>query len=111
MTITILITLQVPVLVSTSPANHHRRLKSPLTESLDITAFLGEHYYPTLYPPPFATQIKSLLAELHDIGYFSLTYTHKPQRAMDMEHSVHNVLADTQISARYRRALEGKLDV
>lgn len=83
---------------------------SPLTESLDITYFLAEHY-PGLCPERHIDQIKSLLAELHDINYFSLTYTHKPQRAADMEGAVIKVLAKSDLSEHYRKALEYKLEM
>ncbi|EXJ65707.1 uncharacterized protein A1O5_11234 [Cladophialophora psammophila CBS 110553] len=96
----------VPVLTSSNP----QRLKTPLSESVDITYFLAE-YFPTLCPPHLASQITSLLSELHDINYFSLTYTDKPHRAVDMENSVQKVLARSDISERYRKALELKLEV
>ena len=86
------------------------KLTPPLSESLDIAYFLAEHC-PTLRPPHLTEQIEKLLTELHDINYFSLTYTHKPQRAADMENSVHKVLAGSDISERYRKALEFKLEV
>ncbi|KAJ9608654.1 hypothetical protein H2200_006425 [Cladophialophora chaetospira] len=86
------------------------QLEAALTESLEITYFLAEQY-PSLFPNRQIDQIKTLLAELHDINYFSLTYTHKPQRAADMENAVHQVLADPKISNHYRSALEYKLKV
>lgn len=96
--------LQVPVLKSSDS------LSVTLTESLDITNLLAIHY-PSLCPASLAGQIKILLAELHDINYFSLTYTHKPQRAVDMEDSVHQALTGPNVSERYRKALEYKLEV
>jgi glutathione S-transferase len=94
---------QVPVL--SSPV-----LKTPISESVDITYFLAERV-PALCPPHLSLQIRQLLAELHDINYFSLTYTHKPQRASDMENSVLTLLSDLAISDRWREALKFKLDV
>jgi glutathione S-transferase len=94
---------QVPVL--SSPV-----LKKPISESVDITYFLAERV-PALCPPHLSRQIRYLLAELHDINYFSLTYTHKPQRASDMENSVLTLLSDPAISDRWREALKFKLDV
>ncbi len=81
-----------------------------LTESLDITVFLGQ-VFPSLYPTHLDGEIKSLLKELHEITYFSLTYSKSPQRASDMENSVKALLSDTSISEHYRKALEFKLNV
>ncbi len=98
--------LQVPVLKGSDSST----VEQALTESVDITHLLAKHY-PSLSPALLADQIKTLLAELHDINYFSLTYTHKPQRAVDMENSVHKVLDGANVSERYRKALEYKLEV
>ncbi|OAL27736.1 hypothetical protein AYO22_03402 [Fonsecaea multimorphosa] len=97
----------VPVLKGPSSS---KVLKTPLSESVDITYFLAERF-PSLCPPHLSQQIRRLLAELHDINYFSLTYTRKPQRASDMENSVLSLLSDPAISSRWREALKFKLDV
>ncbi|OQV04058.1 Glutathione S-transferase, domain-containing protein [Cladophialophora immunda] len=97
----------VPVLLGPSSS---KALKKPLTESVDITYFLAQRF-PSLCPPHLSPQIQRLMAELHDINYFSLTYTHKPQRAADMENSVLKLLSDPTISPRWRQALEFKLEV
>ena len=80
-----------------------------LIESLDITQFLGE-WCPNLFAANRA-MIFELLYELHRINFFSLTYTHKPQRASDMESAVLTVLSDRKISHRYREALNHKLEL
>ncbi|KIM96717.1 hypothetical protein OIDMADRAFT_182909 [Oidiodendron maius Zn] len=95
----------VPVL--TLPNNIRGR---NITDSIDITAYFGK-YYPCLYPMEFSNEIGSLLGELHAINFFSLTYTHKPQRASDMENAVEKRLSDPNISARYRKALQFKRDI
>jgi glutathione S-transferase len=60
---------QVPVL--TSPV-----LPTPLADSLDITKYLIQQY-PSLVPEAYKEQILDLLEKLHQISYFSLTYTGK----------------------------------
>ena len=75
-----------------------------IPESIDITYCLGGPC-PNLFPEDHVEQVKQLLEELHEINYFSLTYTHAPQRASDMEGSVLNVLSKPDISSRYREAL------
>ncbi|KAJ4535526.1 hypothetical protein HRR80_006004 [Exophiala dermatitidis] len=84
--------------------------EAPLAESLDITYLLAQHY-PFLIPRELSDEIKSLLAELHNINYFSLSYTHKPQRAEDMVSNIQKRLDDPDVSDRWRRALEYKLEM
>lgn len=81
-----------------------------ITESLEITQFLGQ-FCPELYPKHLSDSITSLMDELHQITYFSLTYTKSPQRASHMENGVKKLLSDPDISDRYRKALEFKLRV
>jgi hypothetical protein len=80
------------------------------TESVDITYVLAE-FYPALLPTRLSEDIKGLLAELHSINYFSLTYAEKPQRASDMENSIQGLLSDQSISKRHHEALKFKLEV
>ncbi|KIX09698.1 uncharacterized protein Z518_00779 [Rhinocladiella mackenziei CBS 650.93] len=75
-----------------------------------MTQYLHE-YYPSLYPSHLAVQINKLLAQLHEINYFSLTYTRRPDRASDMLNAVEKRLADPGISKKYRTALEHKRKV
>lgn len=86
------------------------KIAVPIKESLDITYYFGE-FYPTLFPSHLNEEIKDLLHELHSINYFSLTYTHKPQRASDMMSQVTSLLSQEEISERYRKALEFKRKV
>ena len=81
-----------------------------IPESIDITYCLGGPC-PNLFPEDNVEQIKQLLEELHEINYFSLTYTHTPQRASDMEGAVLNVLSNPENSSRYRGALNHKLEL
>ena len=89
---------------------NHIQPASTFTESLDITNMLGR-YFPSLYPQHLSPVISSLLDELHQITYFSLTYEKSPHRATDMENAVMRLLADTNISDRHRQALEFKMSV
>ena len=95
---------QVPVLT------HPSKFSPPITESLDISRYFST-FYPTLIPSHLSSEIDSLLRSLHSINYFSLTYTHKPQRASDMEGGVLKLLERDDISERYQKALEFKLRV
>ncbi len=81
-----------------------------ISESIDITYCLGGPC-PNLFPENQVEQIKQLLEELHEINYFSLTYTHAPQRASDMVNAVQTVLSKPNISSRYREALNHKLEL
>lgn len=80
------------------------RLNTPITESVDIAYFLSE-YFPGLCQIHLSEQTKQLLTELHDINYFSLTYTHNPQRA-----SVKKLLSEPGISCGHREALKFKFE-
>lgn len=94
----------VPVLVG-------KALETSLTDSLDITIFLAERYLPTLMPAHLVDQIRSLLDEVHDINYFSLTYTHKEDLVLEMENAMKEACALPNMTDRHRRALESKLEV
>ena len=87
-----------------------RNLSENLTESLDITY----HFRPcseALWPAEKVDQMQNLLHELHEINYFALTYTHKPQRPIDMENAVLRRLEDREITPRHREALKYKLEM
>ena len=95
---------QVPVLIKPIPHG------TSMTESLDMTLLLCQ-IYPSLCPPHLSIQIRSLLGDLHAINYFSLTYTHVPQRVFDLENMIKAKLANPGIPERYREALELKLEL
>ena len=78
---------------------------------MEISRYLVSNFRPTMCPPKIADKIVELLAKLHMINYFSLTYTNRPQRSVDMLNGVEALLADPNISDRYRRALEFKREV
>lgn len=94
----------VPVLTGST-------LPKSLTDSLDITIFLAERYLPILVPTHLSDQIRPLLDELHDINYFSLTYTNKEDRVAEMQGALRGACSDPNISDRHRKALEDKLEV
>ena len=82
----------------------------PITESLEITRHFRD-LYPSLWQTSLSQQIDALLTDLHNLNYFSLTYSHKLLRATDMEKAVLQRLANPDITSRYRQALEFKLKV
>lgn len=92
--------MQVPALTSPS-------IEKPLVDSLDITYFLMKRH-PQLQPEAFATTIVSLLADLHAINYFSLTFQGKPSIAQDLLRAITAKL-EGDISTEYRKLLEYKL--
>jgi hypothetical protein len=99
-----LISTKVPAL--TNPA----RLSEAITDSLDITYHLRQ-CCPDLWPLDRTDEIEALLREVHAIGYWSLTYSYKPQRASEIESAALRRLKDPYISTRHRDALKYKLDL
>jgi glutathione S-transferase len=91
---------QVPALTSPS-------LTEPITDSLDITYFLCD-LYPTLAPKEHREAIYRLLKENHRIQYLSLSFTPAENRAGFISTAIENLLAHTDISEEYRKALEFK---
>jgi glutathione S-transferase len=93
---------EVPVLIST-------RDGSILPDSRAITFEIAK-YYPRLMPENHVDEIRRLLAKLHEIDFYSLTFTEKYMFpcgtiATLLERRNH---ADT--SNRYRQALDRKID-
>ncbi|KEF60676.1 uncharacterized protein A1O9_02237 [Exophiala aquamarina CBS 119918] len=97
--------------LGTVPVLAGKTLERSLTDSLDITVFLAERYLPTLMPTHIADQSRSLLEEIHDINYFSLTYTHKEHRVAEMQDAMKAACSNPDMSDRHRKALEDKLQV
>lgn len=84
--------------------------KERIPDSLDITFWLCERY-PSLRPREYAGEIDRLLRELHAINFFSLTFRNKAARAKAMEGGIIDRINEPGISARYKKALEYKLEV
>jgi hypothetical protein len=82
----------------------------PMPDSLKQTYFLAERY-PSLIPAAHDAQIRQLLRDLHALNYFSLSFPGRPHIAKGFEAAVLRRLEDPDISERYRKALEFKLNV
>ena len=80
-----------------------------MADSLEITHYLSK-YYPSLIPVSHKDQINELLADLHGLNYFSLSFPGREQVAEGFRATINNKLAG-DISARYRDALKYKLGV
>ena len=83
-------------------------LERPITDSLDITFYACERY-PSLRPAEHREEIDRLLRELHDINFFSLSFTRRPQMATGFAKGVQEKMDRSDISPQYRSALEYKL--
>lgn len=95
--------IKVPVLVPTTSTKS-------LPETLAITRYFAQSY-PSMIPACFEEQINALLEDLHDINFFTLTFSERPGVARNFKTSVQNILAKDDISDRYREALKSKLEV
>lgn len=96
------IDFQVPVLLSS--------LQSPICDSLEITHVIA-NYSKSLIPENYKAQITDLLAELHDLNYFSLSFPGRQQMAVTLSAPIEKRLQDPNITEDYRKALEFKLGV
>jgi len=94
--------LQVPAFAAAD-------IPEPLTDSLDITHYIMEHY-PLLAPGAHQDDIVRLLKELHEIQYLSLSFKPAQNRAKGITIAVENLLKRNDISVGYRKALEFKAD-
>jgi glutathione S-transferase len=93
----------VPVLAN------ERVLDKPMAETVPISWYLCD-WYPSLLPKEHEGAIRELIEELHAINYHVLTFGLKsPIKAACLARG-QEILAKTDVSAEYRRALEAKLD-
>ena len=87
--------------------SHESTQEAPLPDSLNITFFMAS-IYPSLLPTAHDGQIKYWLKELHTLNFFSLSFAAMPKVAEGILNAVDARLADSNISDRYRKALEFK---
>jgi glutathione S-transferase len=93
---------EVPVLVS-------KQDEQIIPDSRNITFKIAE-YYPQLMPEGHAATIRRLLAELHAIDYYSLTFTGKYMFPCGTIATLLERWNSPETSARYREALDRKID-
>ena len=83
---------------------------SAICDSLKMTLYMAT-CYPKLIPKEHKLVINKLLRDNHRINYFSLSFPERPSAAAGLVNMVQSLLDDPDISDRYRKALEFKLDV
>ncbi len=81
-----------------------------MADSLRITFYMASRY-PELLPDPHAAEIRQFLTDLHALNYFSLSFPGRPAAAKHLENTVLRRLEQPDMSVRYRRALEFKLEM
>lgn len=86
------------------------KLAKPLADSQDISLYIAEHF-PRLQPPELRDDIIKGLTRLHQLNYFTLSFTGKPAVVVNLRSIVEKDLADPNSSPRYRKALEHKLEM
>ena len=74
---------------------------------MDITHFVMERY-PRLLPEAHKTEIMALLADLHALNFFSLSFPGRPQAAQGLSKAITDRM-EGDISDKYRKLLEYKL--
>jgi glutathione S-transferase len=93
---------EVPVLISKQDGHI-------LPDSRNITFKIAE-YYPQLMPEQHAATIHRLLAKLHAIDYYSLTFTGKYMFPCGTIATLLERRNSVDTSDRYREALDRKID-
>ena len=79
-------------------------------DSLDITLYLGERY-PRLLPRVHSRAIKTLLYELHQIWFVSLSFRAEEGRGEAIVKSIHHLMSQPTSSDEYKAALQKKLEL
>lgn len=79
-------------------------------DSLDITFYLAQ-VYPRLIPTANSDTITSLLKELHQIWFVSLSFRAEDGRGAEIVERVKRLQNDVQSSSHYKAALQKKLDL
>lgn len=96
--------IQVPALANP------KELPGPITDSLDITSYLFQ-FYPNMCPPQFSYHINKYLRELHGINLFTLSFFKYQARGESLMEVTLKALSDPEISAKFRSALEAKIEL
>lgn len=90
------------------PALAGPSLPEPLTETIDIARFLMSRYPSLCAPEQHRQEADDLLAKLHDIEYFPLSFAHAPQ-VVNHELDLCEQHIQKATSDRHKKALETKL--
>lgn len=77
---------------------------------MDISLLMPSRY-PDLMPSKHQQEIRKLLIDMHSIDYFALSFPGRPQIANMLVKTVQDRLDQANLSERYRKALEFKLEV
>jgi glutathione S-transferase len=94
------------------PAMTGNVLEQPLTDSRSISLHLAEKHYPAMLPAEHAVVIQDLLKRIHAI--YGLSFSNKNPTAEMTQYNpspVEDILKKTDLSPKYRAALEAKLSL
>ena len=78
-----------------------------MPESVDITYYMAERY-PALLPTDHEQDIKKFISKLHEINFFSLTFTGQPKVPQSWKKILQDEL-DSSPSERYRKSINHKM--
>lgn len=101
---------QVPVLTRERRSGSTKPYLEVTPESTAISKFFAEHFFPGLLGGSHQGEVDRLLAQLHQIQAFSLSIkSPTEEQAVEVpDPGLNGLLAEGDISDRYRRALEHK---
>lgn len=82
---------------------------SPMADTLEITYRFADSY-PDLLPAAHEEEIKSLLHEMHQISFFSLTFAGRPEGAQSDRYALEQSLKSDDVRGEYRALIEKKIE-
>ncbi|KAK4065897.1 uncharacterized protein Triagg1_8449 [Trichoderma aggressivum f. europaeum] len=82
----------------------------PMSQTTAISEYIAARY-PGLLPPKHAAKIHEMVHKMHEMNFFTLSFKGSPQLASGFADVALKRLEDKSISARYREALEYKLEI
>ncbi|GAD92996.1 protein kinase domain protein [Paecilomyces variotii No. 5] len=95
---------QVPVLGSDIA------FEFPMAQTTAISEYIAERY-PELLPAKHAANIHEMVHKMHEMNFFTLSFKGSPKLASGFADAGFIRLADENISDRYRKALEYKVEI
>ncbi|KAH8820179.1 hypothetical protein F5884DRAFT_893113 [Xylogone sp. PMI_703] len=82
----------------------------PMAQTTAISEYIAARY-PDLLPTQYAAKIHEMVHKMHEMNFFTLSFKGSPKLASGFADAASVRLADKNISDRYRKALEYKLEI
>lgn len=86
-----------------------RPVGQSIPDSVKITEYLTK-FYPSLIPTSHEDEIKDLLAKIHGISFFAITFAGHPEGQQSNKRYLEELLS-SRLSEKYRKAIEGRIEM